>query len=79
MAIGPCRALKTNQWLGSGAARANGDESCQNGRGIWLCKRPFHHRILRFTSPEATTEYYSAMAWQGTQYSFPYLREPTLR
>ncbi len=40
MAIDPCSAVKTNQWLGSGA--------CQNGWGVWLYKRPLRHRILRF-------------------------------
>ncbi len=29
--------------------------SRQNGRGIWLYKRSFRHRILRFSSPSATT------------------------
>ncbi len=40
MAIDPCSAVKTNQWLGSGAH--------QNGWGVWLYKRPLRHRILRF-------------------------------
>ncbi len=49
---GSCRCRKTNQWVGSGAARTYGDDTCQiprrNGRGIWLYKRSFRHRILRF-------------------------------
>ncbi len=57
--IGSCRCRKPNQWVGSGAARAYGDDtrqySRQNGWGIWLYKRSFCHRILRFTSTEATT------------------------
>ncbi len=50
--IGSCRCRKTNQWVGSGAARTYGDDTRQysrrNGRGIWLYKRSFCHRILRF-------------------------------
>ncbi len=50
--IGSCRCRKTNQWVGSGAARTYGDDTRQysrrNGRGIWLYKRSFRHRILRF-------------------------------
>ncbi len=50
--IGSCRCRKTNQWVGSGAARTYGDNTRQysrrNGRGIWLYKRSFRHRILRF-------------------------------
>ncbi len=50
--IGSCRCRKTNQWVGSGAARAYGDDTRQysrrNGWGIWLYKRSFCHRILRF-------------------------------
>ncbi len=30
MAIGLCSVLKTNQWLGSGAAQAHGDETRQS-------------------------------------------------
>ncbi len=30
MAIGSCSAIKMNQWLGSGAARAYGDEAHQS-------------------------------------------------
>ncbi len=69
-----CRCRKTNQWVGSGAARTYGDDTRQysrrNGRGIWLYKRSFRHRILRFTSTEATTESCSYLARQSTQYSF---------
>ncbi len=43
--------------------------SHRNRRGIWLYKRSFRHRILRFTSTEATTESCSYLAWQSTQYS----------
>ncbi len=72
--IGSCRCRKTNQWVGSGAARTYGDDTRQysrrNGRGIWLYKRSFRHRILRFTSTEATTESCSYLARQSTQYSF---------
>ncbi len=72
--IGSCRCRKTNQWVGSGAARTYGDDTRQysrrNGRGIWLYKRSFRHRILRFTSTEATTESCSYLAWQSTQYLF---------
>ncbi len=50
--IGSCRCRKTNQWVGSGAARTYGDDTRQysrrNGWGIWLYKRSFRHRILRF-------------------------------
>ncbi len=57
-----------NQWVGSGAARTYGDDTRQysrrNGRGIWLYKRSFRHRILRFTSTEATTESCSYLARQ---------------
>ncbi len=72
--IGSCRCRKTNQWVGSGATRNYGDDTRQysrrNGRGIWLYKRSFRHRILRFTSTEATTESCSYLARQSTQYSF---------
>ncbi len=72
--IGSCRCRKTNQWVGSGAARTYGDDTRQysrrNGRGIWLYKRSFRHRILRFTSTEVTTESCSYLARQSTQYSF---------
>ncbi len=44
--------------------------SRQNGWGIWLYKRLFHHRILRLTSTEATIESCSYLARQSTQYSF---------
>ncbi len=44
--------------------------SRRNGRGIWLYKRSFRHRILRFTLTEATTESCSYLAWQSTLYSF---------
>ncbi len=44
--------------------------SRQNGHGIWLYKPSFRHRILRFTSTEATTESCSYLARQSTQYSF---------
>ncbi len=37
----------------------------QNGRGVWIYKWPLYHRILRFTSTEATTELYSAIAQQS--------------
>ncbi len=71
---GSCRCRKMNQWVGSGAARTYGDDTRQysrrNGRGIWLYKRSFCHRILRFTSTEATTESCSYLAWQSTQYLF---------
>ncbi len=50
--IGSCRCRKTNQWVGSGAARTYGDDTRQysrrNGRGIWVYKRSFCNRILRF-------------------------------
>ncbi len=50
--IGSCRCRKMNQWVGSGAARTYGDDTRQysrrNGRGIWLYKRSFRQRILRF-------------------------------
>ncbi len=66
--IGLCRCRKMNQWVGSGAARTYGDDARQysrrNGRGIWLYKRSFRHRILRFTSTEATTESCSYLARQ---------------
>ncbi len=72
--MGSCRCRKTNQWVGSGAARTYGDDTRQysrrNGWGIWLYKRSFRHRILRFTSTEATTESCSYLARQSTQYSF---------
>ncbi len=45
--IGSCSGRKTNQWVGSGAARTYGDDTRRNGRGIWLYKRTFRHRILR--------------------------------
>ncbi len=74
MTIGSCRCRKMNQWVGSGAARTYGDDTRQysrrNGRGIWLYMRSFRHRILRFTSTEATTESCSYLARQSTQYSF---------
>ncbi len=64
--IGSCRCRKTNQWVGSGAARTYGDDTRQysrrNGRGIWLYKRSFRHRILRFISTEATSR---AATWHG--------------
>ncbi len=40
-------------------------KSRRNGRGIWLYKRSFRHRILRFTSTEATTESCSYLTWQS--------------
>ncbi len=47
MFIGTCRTKQMNQWLGGGET-AYGYAVRQNGRGVWLNKRPLRHRISDF-------------------------------
>ncbi len=76
--IGSCSGRKTNQWVGSGAARTYGDDTRRNGRGIWLYKRTFRHRILRLfllqrrrlrlhreASPRSVSLFWQSAFWNG--------------
>ncbi len=62
--------LKTNQWLGGGE-RANGYAARQNGRGVWLYKRPLCRRIS-----DVFTQRCIVMATIRRGYTLQFTRRP---